>query len=136
VGRIRIDTNNLSGGATNPPAYFSSLLTGPYAGVPLPTPPTITVVSINGIAVPGQPQNRYSPPDVTITPQATGAVPIVVSTTGIPDGTTATFYIATDSSVSPGAPDIAQTATVTGNTATLNVTLPAGVNRLYVRAVF
>jgi hypothetical protein len=136
VGRIRVDTNNLVGGATNPAAYFSSLLTGPYDGVPLPTPPTITVASINGIAVPGQPLNRYSPPDVSITPAVTGAIPIVVNTTGIPNGTTATFYIATDSSVSPGSPDIVQTATVNNNTATLNVTLPAGVNRLYVRAVF
>lgn len=135
-GRIRIDTNNLNGGATNPPAYFSSLLTGPYDGVPLPTPPTLTVVSINGLAVPGQPQNRYSPPDVTISPAATGNVPIVIATSGIPNGTTATFYISTDSSVSPNAPDIVQTATVNNNAATLNVTLPAGVNRLYVRAVF
>jgi hypothetical protein len=120
----------------NPAPFLSSLLTGPYDGVPLPTPPTLTVVSINGIAVPAQPKNNYSPPDITITPAATGNVPIVIATNGIPNGTTATFYIATDSSVSPGAPDIVSTATINNNTATLNVTLPSGVNRLYVRAAF
>jgi hypothetical protein len=140
-GRIRIDTNNLIGGATNPAPYVSALLTGPYDGVPLPTPPTLSVVSINGVVVPTQPLDNYSPPDLAI--NATGTIPIVVKTSGIPNGATATFYIATDDEVSPGATDIVTTATITSNTATppvgtatLNVTLPEGVNRLFVRAVF
>ncbi len=135
-GRIRIDANSLTGGGnTNPEAYIiSPILSGDYGRVPLPTPPTVRVVSIGGQTVPIQPRNTLSPPDVTI--DSSGSVPIVVKTNGIPNGTNATFYIATDSNVSPGAADIVTTATVNGGSATLNVTLPSGVNRLFVRAVF
>jgi hypothetical protein len=60
----------------------------------------------------------------------------VVNTTNVPNGTTATFYVTTDASISPAANDIITTATVNSNAATLNVTLPQGVNRIMVRAVF
>ncbi len=147
TGRVRIDSNSLSGSNNVSPAPFlSSLLPGNYDGVPLPTPPTVTVVSINGVTkksngvpIDTQPLNMYSPADLTFSAPATGVVPVVVNTTGIPSGTKVTFYlyVATDDNVSPGTPDIAVQATVTSNTATLNIpSLPAGVNRLFVRAVF
>jgi hypothetical protein len=134
-GRIRIDANTLTGNRISPEPYvITPLLAGDYGGVPLPTPPTITVVSIGGQTVPVQPANTLSPPDVSI--NNSGSVPILVKTQGIPNGTIATFYIATDSNASPASADIVTTATVNSGNATLNVTLPTGVNRLYVRAVF
>jgi hypothetical protein len=73
-------------------------------------------------------------PDVAIT--STGAVAIVLATTGVPNNTKATFYITIDSNFSPSAPDIVSTATITNNAATLSVALPTGVNRIFVRAAF
>jgi hypothetical protein len=139
-GRIRIDTNNLAspyvGLTLLPVPLVGPFLPGPYGGVPLPVSPTVTVASIAGINVPVQPGNAYTLPDVIINPAAPANVPIIIKTTNVPDGTTATFYIATDTNFSPAAPDIVTTATIKTNTATLNVTLPQGVNRLFVRAVF
>jgi hypothetical protein len=139
-GRIRIDTNNLASPSIGltllPVPLVGPFLPGPYGGVPLPVSPTVTVASIAGINVPVQPGNAYTLPDVIINPAAPANVPIIIKTTNVPDGTTATFYIATDTNFSPAAPDIVTTATIKTNTATLNVTLPQGVNRLFVRAVF
>ena len=149
-GRIRIDTNKFSTygypDEIVPAPFSSSFLPGAFGGVPLPTPPTVTITSINGVTkksngvpIDTQPLNMYSPPDLTFSSATTGNVPVVVSTTGIPSGTKVTFYLysATDGVVSLGKPDVTVTATVTSNTATLNIpSLPAGVNRLFVRAVF
>ncbi len=127
-GRIRIDANNvvyLGPGSVNPiPAL------GRFGGVALPQPPTVTVLSLNGVSVNANPSNNPQAPDVSVT--ASGPVAIAIQTANIPDGTLAKFYISTDA----GASDIVQDATVTANAATLNVTLPQGVNRLFVRASF
>ena len=125
VGRIRIDANSFTGstGRVSPEPYvITPLLAGQYGGVPLPTPPTVTVVSIGGQAVPVQPTNTLSPPDVSI--NSAGSVPVVLKTSGIPDGTTAMFYVATDSNASPGSADTITSATVNQGSATINVTLP------------
>lgn len=125
-GRIRIDANNVVSTANVSPAP----LLAAFAAVPLPVPPTVRIVSINGVNVATVPQNNLVAPDVII--NTAGSVPIVVQTTNIPNGTTARFFISTD----PGATDIVQTATVTGNSATLNVALPQGIDRLFVRVTF
>jgi hypothetical protein len=126
AGRIRIDANNI----VTTSSVFPAPVVGTFTAVPLPNPPTVRITSINGVAVAANPKNNVAAPDVTI--NTTGSVPIVVQTANVPNGTSARFYVSTD----PGGTDIVQTATVTSNTATLNVALPSGVNHIFVRATF
>lgn len=125
-GRIRIDANNVVSTANISPAP----LLAPFAAVPLPTPPTVRILSINGVNVATVPKNNPAAPDVTI--NTAGSVPIVVQTTNVPNGTTARFFISTDAASA----DIVQTAVVNSNSATLNVALPQGIDRLFVRVTF
>lgn len=126
VGRIRIDTNNLqTNGVVTP-----TPVVGPLTNVALPSSvPTITVVSINGVAVPSNPTAAYTVPDLSI--NNTGSIPVVISTTNIPN-TTINLYVSTE----PGTADSVTPVTLTNGTGTANITLPQGVSRFVVRATW
>jgi hypothetical protein len=140
AGRIRIDTNSLvlnNFGQTLQDPYEGSYsaivpdpLVGPLVNVPLPTnQPTISVVSVNGVNVPAQPAGGYSVPDLSI--NNSGNIPIVISTTNIPN-TTINLYISTE----PGTADFVTPVTLTNGTGSANITLPQGVSRFVVRATW
>jgi len=62
--------------------------------IPLPTnQPKVTVASINGTPVPANPAAAYTVPGLSI--NNTGSIPIVISTTNIPN-TTIYLYVTTD----------------------------------------
>ncbi|MFN7938831.1 MAG: hypothetical protein U0R19_36215 [Bryobacteraceae bacterium] len=130
-GRIRIDATTLASISTNPvPA-----LTGPLTDVPLPTnPASIRVSSIAGQNVPNNPAFGYSTPDLTM--NNPGAVPIVLAASNIPVNTPVTIYISTDIDTTDVVTTINLTGSVASSSATTNVTLPTGVSRIYVRAVW
>jgi len=126
AGRIRIDTNSFQNTGTITPTP----LVGPLTNVPLPANvPTVTVVSINGTPVPANPTAAYTVPDLSI--NNTGNIPIVISTTNIPN-TTINLYVSTE----PGTVDSITPVTLTNGTGSANITLPQGVSRFVVRATW
>jgi hypothetical protein len=132
AGRIRID------GALSVPqgSVIPSPLVGPYVVPSLPSPnPTVVVTSVNGIAVPANPQNSYTVPDISIN---TGTpVPINIAATNIPVATVVTLYISTDLVAADQAVATSPLAgSLANSTATASVTLPTGVSRIFVRAVW
>lgn len=129
-GRVRIDATALSGtGSIVPPAA-----TGPLVNVPLPINPVLQVASIDGVAVPASPAGSYLVPDVTI--NKTTPVPVVISSQNVPPGTPISLYVSTDAAGT----DILVPATLGGTlesgTVSVNVTIPTGVQRIYLRATW
>jgi hypothetical protein len=131
-GRIRIDGNFVNSGGFVVP----SPLVGPYQVSTLPAPnPTVRVTTINSIAVPAFPGNSYIVPDVSI--NTSSAVPVAIAATNIPLGTVVTLYISTDIGGTDATATTSPLAgTLASSTATANLTLPSGVSRIYVRAVW
>ena len=126
AGRIRVDTDNLQGGAIITPTP----LVNPLVNVPLPTNmPAVTVVSINGTPVPSSPNNSYSAPDLSI--NNTGNIPVVITTRNIPN-TTISLHVTTEA----GTADSVTPVTLTNGTGTGNITLPPGVSRFVIRATW
>jgi hypothetical protein len=126
AGRVRIDTNSLQvNGVITPTPVI-----GPLVNVPLPTnQPTVSVVSIGGVNVPVQPTGAYTVPDISINNM--GNIPVVISTTNIPN-TTLNLYITTE----PGTTDFVTPVTLTNGQGSANITLPQGVSRFVVRAAW
>jgi len=96
----------------------------PYnLSLPAGGPSTLGVSSVNGVSVNANP---FSFPDATI--NTSSAVPVVISGTNIPSGTTGNLYVFSES-----APDQAFPFTLTGTlqstTATVNVSYPSGGSR-------
>jgi len=125
-GRIRLE------------AYIRTL-TGaqnPSAVVGLPSPSgelnqvgTLSIVSVKGVNVVQPPTGSLLTPDVVFSDE--GPVQVVVSATGIPDGTPVQLRITTASSVIEAAPQ-----NLTGSSATFNVTVPKGLGTLQATAQF
>jgi len=129
-GRVRIDATVLLGSGSIVPAAA----TGPLVNVPLPVNPVLQVTSIDGAAVPASPAGSYLVPDVTIN-KAT-PVPVVISSQNVPPGTPISLYVSTDAAGT----DIVVPATLGGTldngTVSVNVTIPTGVQRIYLRATW
>ncbi len=127
--RVDVTTNNFTGTITPNPAF------GPLFNVPLPSAvPTISITSINGIAVPSVPTASFSSPDVTI--NSAGAVPIALAASNIPVGTILTLLVSSETGVDQTVSATALTGTVANSTATASIVWPLGVSRVYIRAVW
>jgi hypothetical protein len=103
----------------------------PYnLALPVGGPSTVSVTSVNGIAVNANP---FSFPDATI---ATGtAVPVKISGVNVPSGTIGNLYIYSET-----APDQIISFTLAGSlqstSATVNVPYPSGGSRGFAKAVW
>ena len=129
TGWIRVDatTNTFSGAITPTPSF------GPLFNSPLPSAePTVSIVSINGVAVPAVPSGSFLTPDVTLNSAA--AVPISLAAANIPLGTALTLTISSETSSDQVVTTSALTGTVASSTATASIVWPLGVSRVYVRA--
>jgi hypothetical protein len=125
-GRIRVESyvRTLTGGAT--PVAVIGL---PTANSDLNVVGTLTISSVKGQNVPQPPGGSLNSPDVVFTDA--GPINVVVTGTGIPDGTQVKLRITTGSSVIDATP-----ATMTAGTATFNVTVPKGVGTFLATAQF
>lgn len=134
-GRIRIDADkfNYGNGSAIPAA-----LHGPLVEVPVPTTmPVVRVTSIGGIAVPGQPNNQYTAPDVSL--DSASAVSLEVAAKNIPVGTVLRLHVTSEGTTGSADQVVSSsplTGTLANSTATASVTLPQGVSRFYVRATW
>ncbi len=128
-GWIRIDstTNTFTGTVTPTPTL------GPLFNSPLPSAvPIVTIVSINGVAVPAVPTGSFTMPDVTINSGV--AVPVSLAATNIPLGTVLTLSISSETGADQVVSSSALAGTVASSTATASILWPLGVSRIYVRA--
>ena len=115
-GRIRVEAYQRS---LTAPAAPVSVVALPSANGELNSLGALVVASVDGKAVPATPTGSLSAPDVVFT--ETGVVPILVTATGIPDGTPVNLRIATANSVITAGPQ-----NLAGGQATFNVTVPKG----------
>ncbi|HEY6872049.1 MAG TPA: hypothetical protein VI298_04895 [Geobacteraceae bacterium] len=113
-GRIRFEapSNNFTT-PTNPPYSY-----GLPASVFIPNAPTLTITSIGGTAPPASPTGNYIQPDMLLPNTTTNPVPVNVSATNIPDGTTVTVWVLPQYGSATSVNSI-----LSSSTATANVTL-------------
>lgn len=131
AGRVRFDANNI----VNVTASPVTALPGPLVDVPLPSAPArIRITSINNVLAPANPGGGYTVPDVTI--NSPNAVPVVVAASNIPINTPVTLFVSSEAGQDVASSQVNLNGTLASSTATINVTLPQGVSRLLVRAVW
>ena len=129
-GRIRLDTTSLRSVTSDP----AGALTGPLVNIPLPTAaPVVRLTSIGGQPTPANPSAGYTVPDVNI--DSSAAVPVAVAASYIPVGTPVTLILIPDVGSDLTA-NMTLAGTLENSTATVNVAIPRGVSRLFVRAVW
>jgi hypothetical protein len=101
----------------------------PLLAPPLPTPstqPTIMVTSVNGVNVNQPAKGLFLSPDVTI--NATGAVTIAITATGIPVGTVVTFNIVSELGADQNIACTPLAGTLASSTATCSASFPTSVS--------
>lgn len=122
-----ISVGQCSGSLSNGSAYSSA----PYnLALPVGGSPTLNVTRVNDIPINANP---FSFPDITL---STGSpVPVIVSGSNIPPGTTGSLFI-----FSEGSPDqtipFTLAGTLAATTATVNVQYPVGGSRGYAKVVW
>jgi hypothetical protein len=128
-GRIRLDYTNLTAGTVIAPTPT----TGPLVTIPLPAPPTLRIVSVNGSAAPALPVAGYTTPDVQV--NTSGPVAITVQAQNVPANSVLRLRVSSEgeSSVLDQEVPVTLNAQLQG---TVNVTFPDGVSRFYIRAIW
>ena len=135
-GRIRFDSNAVPQGCIN----YPTALTGPLLNVPLPAAfASVRVVSFGGQAVPEVPDAAYTAPDVNV--DSTAPLAVAIEAKNIPRGTVVKLIVSSEGSGAGTADQTVDTTPLVGDsdaltTATAQVTLPRGVSRVFVRAVW
>lgn len=114
VGRIRIEvTTNNRTAATDPPYTL-----GTPGSVFVANPPSLRITSVAGANAPATPTGNYNQPDIPLPSGTTNPVPVNISATNIPDGTTVTVWV-----IPQYGNATSVDTTLSGSTATANVTL-------------
>jgi hypothetical protein len=126
-GTVRLEAFNLTTGQIEGNVYTSI----PYnLALPVGGPSTLSVTSVNGIAVYANP---FSFPDATVA--TSSSVPVVISGVNIPPGTTGNLYVFTENAPDQAIP-FTLTGTLVSTTVTLNVTYPAGGSRGFAKVTW
>ena len=125
-GRIRVEayTRTMTG-AQNPVGVVGL----PAANGELNQVGVLTIVSVDGANVVQPPTGNLNTPDVVFSDP--GQISVVVNGTGIPNGTPVSLRVTTANSVINAGP-----VDMNAGTATINVTVPAGVGTLQATAQF
>lgn len=123
-GRIRVEAYQRTLTGSSSPVTVVAL---PSANGEINALGTLVVTSVDGKAIPATPSGNLSSPDVVFT--ETGVVPIVVTATGIPDGTPVNLRIATASSVITAGPQ-----NLASGKATFSVNVPKGLGTIQATA--
>ncbi len=125
-GRIRVESYVRSLGGAQTPGAVVGL---PAANGELNQVGALRIASVKGVTVASPPTGNLATPDVVFSDA--GAVQIVVSGTGIPNGTPVRLRITTATSVIQPTPQ-----DMVNGTATFSVTVPKGVGTLQATAQF
>jgi len=125
-GRIRVEAYILVLNGTQTPPAVASL---PAPNGELNIVGNLTIVSVDGANVSQPPSGGLQTPDVVFS--ETGPVDVVVSATGIPDGTPITLRVVTSDSVILAGP-----ANLADGSASFAVTVPKGLGTLQAIAEF
>ena len=117
-GRIRLEaiTNNRTSG-TNPAYTF-----GAPSSIFMPNPPSISIMSIAGQAVPLTATGSYNQPDITLDSATANPVNVMVSATNIPNSTLIKVWV-TPQYGPPSSVDAMLSGSDAASTATAAVTL-------------
>lgn len=122
-GIARYEAYTLTGtGAIASPPYNLSL--------PVGGPSTVTVTSVNGVAINANP---FSFPDATI--NTGSAVPVVISGANVPPGTTGKLYVFSENAADQVVP-FTLNGTLQATSATVNVAYATGGSRGFAKAVW
>ena len=136
VGFIRLEaataiTTNWSPGNANPNYTFATAAGKLF----VPNSPTLTIASVNGIAVPANPTGVA---DITL-PEGTAAVPVVINATNVPVDTSVKIYLipanGTRTEVTPS-PALAGTMASSTATPTPSVTFLPGNTTVMVSVTY
>lgn len=88
-GRIRIETFSMQRQSSTSPSY--SL--GQPSSIFIPDPPSLSITSVGGSPVPANAVALYNQPDISLPDTTTNPVPVDVSATNIPVGTTVKVWV-------------------------------------------
>jgi hypothetical protein len=125
-GRIRLEAYYRQlAGSSNP----GSVNGFPVAGQDLNLAGTLTITRVAGQNVAQPPSGNTQTPDVVFT--EAGPISVVVSGTGVPDGTAVRCRITTPTGVVNAGPEF-----LAGSTATFNVTVPQGAGTIQAYAEY
>jgi len=128
--------------ASNSPSFTGTTSGGiityrPLLAPPLPTfgtPPTISVVSVNGTSVPQPPQGQFETPDVTI--NSATPVTINISASGVPVGTVVQLQIISELAADQFISCNPLAGTTASSTATCSASFPTSVSAILASAVW
>jgi hypothetical protein len=103
--------------------------------LPTQAQPSISVVSVNSVALPASPTASITTPDATI--NSTTAVTIAIQAANIPVGTVVTLHLYSSNSATDQTVQTTPLAgTFASSTATATVTFPSGYSMNYVKATW
>jgi hypothetical protein len=127
-GLVRVEAfqDTLSATVSGPIDYGT-----PYSTFATPAP-SVRVVTIGGVAVNQSPSGSFTVPDVTV--NSATALPVNITASNIPIGTTVTLLIYSENGADQTIVSTGLAGTVASSTATASVTLPAGYSYGFVKA--
>jgi hypothetical protein len=103
--------------------------------LPTQAQPSVSVVSVNSVALPASPTASITTPDATI--NSTSAVTIAIQAANIPVGTVVTLHLYSSNSATDQTVQTTPLAgTFASSTATATVTFPSGYSMNYVKATW
>lgn len=120
---------------------FRGPINGPFSvGEPfalfLPTtpPPSVSIISVNGVALPQPPTGNVVTPDSTI--DTLSPVQITIQASFIPPGTVITLHVFSDNNTDQTVQTTPLLGALQSSTATANVTFPSGFSLNFVKATW
>jgi len=140
------DISNLGGNGVIRLEAFTDNFTGSFNGTPVSAgspfstfipangPPSVKILSVNGVSVTQPPTGNLATPDVTI--NQTAPVSVTVQATNIPPGTVLTLRVFSDTDMDQTVQTTPLLGTLQASTATATVTFPSGFSLSYVKATW
>lgn len=97
-------------------------------------PPSIAIISINGVNIAQPPSGNITTPDVSI--DTTSPVQVTIQARLIPPGTVITLHVFSDNDTDQTVQTTPLVGTLQSSTATANVTFPSGFSLQFVKATW
>ncbi len=133
LGRIRIEavTNNFIGSVVGVATYAAPSVIVPPAG----QAPSLSITSVAGLGVPGNPSPTGFPPDVVVPAAQQNPINIVVNCHNVPLNSQITVEVKPNSGAIVSASGTNNTGTVASSTAVVTLDMPPGEGTIQAKAV-